>query len=182
MYPTAAVKRTLRKIADRTESEIKNINCGGCGVYAVELARRMHQHGLTDAKIRCYGGRTGVKINKVEKRFNLTNNGTTPNDYHAWLYNGVDFNHVRVQWKGILWDAEGELRLNADDGQRWNGWCNRQEGDISIKAMQLLADNPRSWNTTFDRRQIGFLRRIMDTCFAELREQYPHVEEVAMAA
>lgn len=177
-YTVSAIKRCLRKISRLVKTEMYDINYGGCGIYAVELAKRMHEIGATDAKIRCYGGMESITINTVEQNFNTTG---LPNDYYTWVMNGVDFNHVRMEWEGIMWDAEGDLRAGSGDAKAWNGWCRRQNGDISVKAMQILADKPSNWNSRFDRTQIPKLRSIMDTCFAELRAKHP-VQVFAIAA
>lgn len=159
-----AVQNCLRDISDETMLKIDNINRGSCGVYAVELAKRLQSFGVTDYNIRCYGWFSSINVSDVENLLSI--NGKAGN-FSDWQSNGVDFHHIRLEWDGRTWDADGdELALFAE---HW-GLSVRQPGSVTIESLSLLTSNYRIWNRHFDREQIPKLRRIMDKHFRKLAQ------------
>lgn len=154
MGNVANIKEALHAIADECNSNIELINRGGCAVYAVELAKRLEALGYDDYRIRTYGRR--LNIAKVEQLITTTNAQATIWD---WYNNGVTFDHVRLQWRGFMWDAEGAEKVA--DATSWMG-SGIQDGKISLEAMAKLADSGRGWNFRFKRSQIPEMRSIMD--------------------
>lgn len=164
MFSAAAVEACLLAIGEEVEEKVRNVNCGGCGVYAVELAKRLHKLGITDCKIRAYGDRYEVDISEVENTNFRTNKPTHSSE---WNRNGVWFHHVKVEWNGALWDSEGKVSL--DRANTWN-WSKLQKGSISDKAMRILTKLASNWNSWFERDQIPKIRRIMNKHFRKLLE------------
>lgn len=160
----AKVKKVLNAIASEVQSDIHYINNGGCAVYAVELAKRLDAIGFSDYKIRTYGcGGRNVNVATVEKKVFNTN---LPTKTSEWNANDVYFSHVRLEWRGMVWDAEGAV--NSRKARVWEMFYVRQKGHISRKAMEMLTKLQSNWNRMFDRRQVPKLKRIMDKHFASL--------------
>ncbi len=164
----ARVRKCLAAIASEVSRKVDNVNRGGCGVYAVELAKRMKKLGFTDIKLRVYGfpepnnGRL-ANVASVERKV-FGNN--PPDNIYDWNDNGVYFCHVRMEWGSRVWDVEGDESAKTD--KVWNEYYPRHPGFISLKAMNRLSSKKAYWNKRFDRAQIPLMRQIMDKHFAEL--------------
>ena len=161
---TTKIERVLERIADDVADNIENINCGGCAVYAVELAKRLDAIGITNYKIRTYGysGSEKTNVSTVERKVFNTN---LPKYTEDWGDNGVYFSHVRLEWNGKVWDAEGAT--SSRKAGEWNYCYYRQRGHISRKAIEKLLPLQCNWNSMFNRRQVPKLKRIMDKWFGE---------------
>lgn len=158
------VRECLRAISDEVMEKIDNINSGGCGIYAIELAKRLQMFGVTDFNIRCYGWYRNINVSDVENLLSI--HGEVGN-FSEWQSNGVDFHHIRLEWDGRTWDADGdELALFAE---HW-GMSVRQNGAVTVESLSKLTSNYRIWNRRFDRSQIPKLRRIMDKHFRKLTQ------------
>lgn len=163
----ARVRKCLAAIASEVSRNVDNVNSGGCGVYAVELAKRMKKLGFTDMKLRVYGypkenNERLVNVTSVERKVF----GDNPSDnIRDWNVNGVHFCHVRMEWGFRMWDVKGDVPAKSD--KAWY-WCPRHPGSISLNALNRLTAKKIGWNRAFDRTQIPRMRRIMDKHFAEL--------------
>lgn len=156
------VKQCLADIAEQVDKNYEYVNFGGCAVYAVELAKRLQALGYTDYKLRVYGYKK-ANVSKAEKVVRQDNRGNTPpTDNFPWRCNDVTFCHVRLQWRGMMWDVKGAVpRKNGSD---WNGYV-LQRGSISFEAMTALLPKQSNWNRWFNRRKIPTIRRIMNKNF-----------------
>lgn len=159
----AAIEACLTKIGEEVERKIRSVNCGGCGVYAVELAKRLESIGVKNYRIRAYGDTDKVNITKVEK---TVFNSALPTNREDWNENGIQFHHVKLQFNNKLWDSEESVPVRK--AKSWH-WATLQQGYITRKALELLTAIPSNWNSWFDRKQIPKLCEIMDKHFAELR-------------
>lgn len=178
----ARVRKCLAAIASEVSRNVNNVNRGGCGVYAVELAKRMKKLGFTDMKLRVYGlpepnNRRPVNVTSVEREVFADN---PPDNMYEWNDNGVYFCHVRMEWGSRVWDVEGDEAAKTD--KIWNEDYPRYPGSISLKAMNRLAAEKTCWNPTFNRTQIPLMRRIMDKHFAELRTFIEEQNNLPLAA
>lgn len=159
MFSKDTLEACLTVISDRVNQSVPNVNCGGCGIFAVELVKRLERIGVKDAQIRCYGGNRDVNVSEVDANFN----GNYPESLQPWTDNGIYFHHVRVEWNGKVYDA-GSVDSNTND---WR-WCNLLNGSVSRKAMEVLIRRKANWNRTFKRwRNLGKIRSIMDDTFSE---------------
>ena len=98
----ARVRKCLSAIASEVSHNVDNVNRGGCGVYAVELAKRMKKLGFTDMKLRVYGYPKGdnerlVNITSIEREvfagnpppMTFTNGTTMACTFAMFAWNGV---------------------------------------------------------------------------------------------
>lgn len=177
----ARVRKCLAAIASEVSRNVDNVNRGGCGVYAVELAKRMKKLGFTDMKLRVYSypkanNERLVNVTSVERKVFADN---PPDNIYEWNDNGVYFCHVRMEWGFRVWDVEGDEAAKTDKVWRWYP---RHPGSISLKALNCLTAKRACWNPTFDRTQIPLMRKIMDKHFAELRTFIEEQNNLPLAA
>ncbi len=159
MFDNDTLEKCLEQISTRIGEEVRNINCGGCGVFAIELVKRLEKIGVKDAKIRCYGGSSNVNVAEVEANFN----GNFPVRSQPWSENGIYFHHIRVEWNGKVYDG-GSIDSNTND---WR-WCNLLAGSISRQALEPLVKFKANWNSYFKRYgNMSKIRGIMDAIFRE---------------
>lgn len=158
------VKACLNSISREVTYKIHDVNCGGCGVYAVELAKRLFRAGIRNFRIRTYTYIGGTSRNTNVKYVEQNVFGKNSPEYVIdWNMNGVDFDHVRLQWDGVLWDAYGAVPRR--EGKKWNRIYIMQPGYISLKAMHKICKDSEGWNSRFPREKIPAMRRIMDKHF-----------------
>jgi len=177
----ARVRKCLAAIASEVSHNVDYVNCGGCGVYATELAKRMKKLGFTDMKLRVYSYPNAnnerlVNVASVERKVFGDN---LPDNLREWSVNGVSFCHVRMEWGFRVWDVEGDEPAKTDKAWRWYP---RHPGSLSLKAMNRLSAKKAGWNTMFDRTQIPLMRQIMDKHFAELRTFIKEQNNLPLAA
>lgn len=161
------VRKCLAAIASEVSRNVNYVNNGGCGVYAVELAKRMKKLGFTDMKLRVYGypNKNNERLVNVTHLERKAFGDNPPDNLRDWRINGVNFCHVRMEWGLRVWDVEGDVPAKTD--KVWF-WYPRHPGSISLKAMSRLTAEKAGWNPTFDHTQIPLMRQIMDKHFAEL--------------
>lgn len=90
----ARVRKCLAAIASEVSHNVNNVNRGGCGVYAVELAKRMKKLGFTDMKLRVYGfpePNSGRLANVASVERKVFGNNPPPDNIYDWNDNGVYF-------------------------------------------------------------------------------------------
>lgn len=174
------VRKCLAAIADEVMENICDVNAGGCGVYAVELAKRMKRLGIEGVKIRVYSYRREGKLPNVTTVERKTFNNIPPEYNSDWASNGVWFCHVRMEWDGRLWDAEGDVPVRGS--KFWNDCCEKHPGEVSIEALNLLCGKQVNWNRSFDRATgIPAMREIMNRHFLKLKA-FMVSEQVLLAA
>lgn len=177
----ARVRKCLAAIARDVSRNVDYVNCGGCGIYAIELAKRMKKLGFTDMKLRVYSypndnNERLVNVASIERKVFGDN---LPDNLRDWGVNGVNFCHVRMEWGFRVWDVEGDEPAKTDKAWRW---FPRHPGSLSLKAMNRLSAKTAGWNTMFDRAQIPLMRRIMNKHFAELRAFIEEQNNLPLAA
>ena len=100
MRKTAQVKKMLTDICITADKKIYSINYGGCAVFSVMLAEQLENCGYNDYKIRVYTqAYDGVNISNAEHKVHGNHNMI------SWNRNRVDFAHVVVEWRGMMWNA-----------------------------------------------------------------------------
>jgi len=161
---TLRIENCLRRISEVVNEEVESLNSGGCAVFAVELAKRLQAIGEA-VNIRVYNY-SPVDVEHVERTYF---NDSKPESSKEWCANNVHFVHVVVEWGDRLWDSESEVYTS--NGERWKGWYVLAEGNISMSAIEVLANHRSNWNPTFDRKQIPRLLQIMDNEFAEFHNE-----------
>lgn len=152
------------KCMEKVQCEIYNkvdcISSGGCGLFAVELLKRMMNFGVQDAKIRVYNPDPVHDLCELENE--LRTKGESNKDIYMWNSNDIWFSHIAIEWNGILWDAEDYGPINIR--REWEG-NDLQPGSISLETMEALASSREGWNCLYNRCQDDVVRMILDDAF-----------------
>lgn len=122
----------FNKLLDNVSEKINSVNCGGCGVFAFELAKRL----------------PGAKVVVFDNRY----------DINYLVTNGMAFQHCMVWYKGLLID--GKNTYSHREGFKYCDEY-KEIGDIPIDQLKKLVKNPYIWNRSFNRGQIPTLRGII---------------------
>lgn len=161
----------LNALANEANAKLEDLNCGGCGVFAAEVAQYLQRMGYA-TRIACSTGCWGFggqNIDAMRERIMRTNNGRcTASDWHN---NEVSMSHLAVEYdyttkrgrtvRRFYESAQGDRpasKTMTTDG--WNEFrvC---EGRFTVAEMRDLADYVPAWNPRFERSQIPKLRKLV---------------------
>lgn len=154
----------LNKLAKQVDGNISNLNAGGCGVFASEVAKSLIAKGIP---ARCFAvcntnsfwDAVGSPGNIDEARKNISD----PGDVHQWHDNGVSLYHVGVEfdWRGKRYHFDSKGVEDAGDTFRKPAWI-VQEGRWTADEMDAMAKRPHNWNYEFSRKQIPKIQRYVE--------------------
>lgn len=164
----AALSRRLRRIlagiGERITNEIRNPNCGGCGVIAAAVADKVAAMGVPVEVVtpRWWKARP-APVAVVRK---LQDKGM---NNHAADMAGLDRAHlavrIRVGRRAFIWDSDGIYPSNAF-GRSHRYECRYRFGrGLPVEAAKALAADPSGWNRAFNRRQIPKIHKIVQEAF-----------------
>jgi len=145
----------LDNLGRDVEARYPYINHGGCCVYAAIVAQALQAHRV-NAKgiVVSYFASKWIHIDKIR-------NNLKRKDVREWSENDVNFSHVglefRYRGKVYHYDTK-QLKLKEkrfDDMEIY-------PGRLLVEEMVQLAGSPEGWNTSFDRRKIPVIRRMVD--------------------
>ena len=138
------------------------INSGGCAVFADMLAQLLEKNGIRDFKFRVWPD----KHKDAGNRINLDHIDTSCFDYSIvdnWIKNhDVYFNHIAMEWRGSIWDAEGVKPSNGDTLYQGNL---PYLGEIEWNVVSKSSKEEWQWNRAFNRKNIPKIRRVASDCF-----------------
>lgn len=159
---------TLRVIQLDVLNKVECLNLGGCGVFAVAVAKELKKRSIPCEIITVGGKKNSPR--KVKDR--LANASNDTKDYNSWDSNGLSRNHVGVRFKdkGIIYtyDSVALLRSSKKFGNSGDSpWvCSYPYGEgMSISDMNKLTKSKDGWNTDFDRSQIDTVKNIVKDSF-----------------
>ncbi len=158
--------KTLDAICGHIPERIRRINYGGCGVFALELAKAIRKYYKGEPfNIRIWSHADEPPVDVEEVEGNLKSDlGFIPDDIDPWNANGVYFNHIRLEYNGVFWDAV-EGAVPWDEGEYYEEDYVLLDGGISMTALAKLVKVSDNWNTAFDRNQIPTIREIIQQEF-----------------
>ena len=154
--------KEIDKIVQSINDEIMNINCGGCCVFAESLFPYLESLGLKPQVkvIDFYGQNKGDDLSTIRK---IMHNSLSLSE---WNKNGVDFNHVVVQFtyrkRAYIVDSTGvfsELKFHRISGII--------KGSFSYAEARSFSEN-KNWNHWFDRTDIGKIKNDLKKGFNSL--------------
>lgn len=136
---------------------IEALNAGGCCVYAAHVAERLAKLGVPVwGVVGMWGAHeNGYNANEIRER--IIEEGGDPLDVGAWNDNGVEFNHVLIQFvhRGRVWlhDSNGTRPVEQDDPELTEDTCGTDvmAGYLTVRELRAFADQPEWWNCWFDR-------------------------------
>ena len=149
--------KDLQLLAEKINKEIKNVNNGGCCVFASLVSERLKDH--YDVKINVYGNDSYKSIDEVRPAIKK-------NTLSEWNNKGIYFAHVVTEFKfknGVKkeFDSTGIYKPNGSIAYCYD----RTKGNLTLKETKALASKRAGWNNAFDRTQIPTMRKIINTFF-----------------
>lgn len=169
----------LNALAKEANAKLDYLNCGGCGVFAAEVAEYLHRMGYA-TRIACSTSAwvSRQNLDELRERIARQNNGRcTASDWHN---NEVSMAHLAVEYeyttkrgrviRRFFESAQGDRR--ASKTMTTDGWNEFRvcEGRFTIREMRDLAGYAPAWNPRFDRTQIPRLRKLVRKHLAPLLE------------
>lgn len=156
---------TIGELARSVGNEINNLNRGGCGVFAVELYKRLKGLELgvePQLWILSSWSSTEERYREIREMLRANNTRRTLgqfNDYDWYL------SHVVVEFAGGWFDGTGFYR----DFESLNGnWGCRNAFKIEFEDMETMVSDPSGWNDTFDREEIPEMREWFARMFSRV--------------
>lgn len=157
--------KDLSILGQLLNSEISNINRGGCCVVASMIAPLLDRHFPT--RIRVFGWdyeeTAGIDLTDVHKE--LTINNTT-----EWNKKGVFFSHVVVEFthRRQTYQMDTDRVHRCKDVAMYPEYV-AYDGDLSFQAAIDLANDCTGWNRAFNRGDIPHMQQIIHTFFEGFR-------------
>jgi len=153
--------RRLNALGKEINARYENINCGGCAVYAALVAEELVKLGVNVRGITAsYRMRADLDIDKVRPKI-------TKGNPREWSDNGVFFGHV-----GLEFEHNGKLRHYDSNGVKAKGTRLMElpiyNGRLTPKELKTIAGTDEGWNTTFNRRHIPTIRRMVKEHMAKV--------------
>lgn len=156
---------TIGELARFVGNEIDYLNSGGCGVFAVELYKRLKAldlgvepqlwilSSLSSSEARYLEIREILKASKTRRTLGQFN------DYNWYL------SHVVVEFAGGWFDGTGFYRDYESLNGNW-GCMNRFR--VEFEDMVTMVEDPSGWNEKFDREQIPEMQQMFDRIFGKI--------------
>lgn len=154
------ILKRLVDLGQTVNQHYPKINHGGCCVYAALVARALKDRGIESRGIAAscmtkdwYTGKV-KDLDPVRKK--ITNNTCA-----EWNENDVYFGHVGIEFKyrGRYrhYDSNGlHMRMPALSG------LTIYKGRLTLEEMESLAATRDGWNSTFDRKHIPDVKRMVE--------------------
>ena len=156
----------LNSLGMDVNAKYRSINYGGCAVYAAIVGKELQALGV-EVKVLVGGGwSSNPAVSVDEARKNVKKIGRKTD----WHENNISFGHVGLEffWKRrkYHYDSNG-----AHKPQKTLDGSTIHKGRMTLEECTAIAAEPQGWNTSFNRRQIPALRRMIKAHFAEMKAQ-----------
>lgn len=129
------------KVLQDVSKNIKHINCGGCGIYALELGKVLEQQKVKFKYIMLFHRLTDTHKKDIKEV--IKNNRITEFNYYSWT-------HVVIKVGRKYFDGESVCDK-----------LNKTYLPISQEFLTEMVGNEKMWNYMFNRRQTPKLRTIL---------------------
>lgn len=150
----------LNDLAWKADTQINDLNSGGCAVFAYEVAKKLKEQGIDAVGVVAMSSFSldddWPNVSDVRNRL------YDVSDAEEWYDNGVIFSHV-----GVEFELDGmKYHYDSSGVQPVQPWLNRQDwkvldGRLEIDDLKALADVPSNWNTWFNRNQIPKMQQLV---------------------
>lgn len=155
----------LKAISSKANATVPNINYGGCAVMAAIVGRELEKLGIEVEGI-VPDSNPNQARGQVKK----------PHKYDAnwWEDNGVSFEHVALRFKldnkVYTYDTDKLHKGRIRFGKRleYKAGCKFGEGFKIVELKKIASTGDGFWNSDFNRKNIGKLRKIVKHYFKEL--------------
>lgn len=136
------------------------INEGGCGVFAIEIAKRLKQLNIPYKIFAIYYNDKDKDYESNLKK--LIETGKIPDSGHTGA------NHIIIEVAEELFiDAMGVINAQAQIAT--------DKVELSDNILEVLVNNIGSWNPTFDRDCIPVIEEKLDEVFSHLNDYHPGI-------
>lgn len=154
--------KTMHKVHPR-------MNNGGCGIFAVHMAKRLQHIVPTRIKLIDYSHH-----NLDEIRAELDN----PLDIRQWHNHGINFVHLIVEFDykdhTYHFDTNGLNFANDKESPNYKGY-GLASGSFTIEEVSHFVAAPYSWNDWFNRREIPAVKRRVKNFFTRhIHQERPY--------
>lgn len=156
---------TIGELAQGVGKKINNLNCGGCGVFAVELYKRLKGLELgVEPQLWILSSWSSTEERYREIREMLRAKGVTRtlgkfNDYGWYL------RHVIVEFAGGWFDGTGFYQNFESLNDNWG--C-KNAFKIEFEDIETMVSDPSGWNDRFDREEIPEMRKWFARMFSRV--------------
>jgi len=151
----------LNKLGKEVKKAYPDINYGGCCVYAAIVVKELQKLNVPAQGIVASHAAEDDDVTIDEVR-----NIIQYNSVHDWQDNGINFSHVGVEFRVnktvYHYDTSGAKKakgLGTLDGMPV------YQGRLTLREMEELAGTDSGWNSTFNRRCIPGLKRLVKASF-----------------
>lgn len=145
------LRKRLNKLGKKANRLTKNLNCGGCCVFASLVARALEQLRVP------HEGVVSLSWGDLDSQRPMNNL-----DARAWYERDVHFRHVglRVYYEGEAWLFDSNGVTEADEAHL--SYFPLSKGTLSDEELHCLAGEPVLWNPMFQRTLIPKLQALVD--------------------
>lgn len=163
------IRQLLFDVGSEVSNVVHNVNCGGCGVYAFELHKRLLRNGI-NSKIVVYHSNNPWELpplySNIEKiQSHLITNNVPLSKTWRWCEetNFGGFGHIKLEFANAVWDVYGSVPNSKS--KIWNEFYSKMDGYLAPEVLEKVIKYQENWNTRFNRKDIPKMRRIMDRIF-----------------
>ncbi|RWZ87284.1 MAG: hypothetical protein EO766_12225 [Hydrotalea sp. AMD] len=158
MNPVDVLPQLLTRLTN-----IRDLNCGGCGVFAAHVAK--HLKDIVPTRVAVFNRGEDIKIDEIRPK--LRNNHSCV----EWADHGMRYDHVMVEFdydgNTYLFDSRGIFPVS--DKIDLDMYKMTRSGYLTIEEICAIAANPYPWNHWFNRSQIQSLKNKIQYFFKKHR-------------
>jgi len=151
----------LNQLGNDVMERYPDLNKGGCCVYAAMIVAALKKHDITARGIvASYGARKPGWLTTDIATINKARKNIQKNTLQEWQENGISFAHV-----GVEFSINGVKKHYDSSGVRAAGRklddMPIYDGRLEYKELRAVAAKKDGWNTSFNRRDIPALRKLV---------------------
>lgn len=138
-------------INEEVKVKIPKINQGGCGIFAIKMAKELKKLGYSPNIVIIDRG-----VENVNNKKEILNRVTNKERVGSYEKRQTSFCHCCVEIGGLYFDG---LHIGLSLMERWNSYI--FSGNYTIEEMEI-ALKVGGWNSSYDRRKNRMLQGIID--------------------
>lgn len=156
---TKELRKRLRKLGNEANERFPYLNYGGCCVFAAAVAGELERLGVEYEVI--------VPGDKNTDLAEVRNNVRNVAEKEAWNKAGIYFSHVAVRlkidgrWHTYDSDALRRSKYKFGGEAGYSAFYTAADGGMTAAEATALADEAKGWNTTFKRRNVRSVRKLV---------------------
>lgn len=162
---------SLKYLAKKVYKEFPLINYGGCGVFALYVQKALREKGYKEIKVRMERS-IFYNFEKTESVHTILTKTYPRSFIHINEDHQLFFQHLIITFKSYddekkklqsyYYDAEIGVLPYSQYKKRKSHRVHLMRGSLTSLELESLVERPYEWNTTFDRKNIPRLRKIIN--------------------